>query len=89
MTIPYERTRAVLSTEQFLKELAYERKGVPKLIRAQAASLLRHYPTAADLVTVARGFGYDVHMQCPFAHPDEDFFGNMPKKDLAATQDKA
>lgn len=51
MTLPFERTRAVVQTEEFLKDLMDPKKtpGVPKLIRNQAKSLLRHYPTKFDM----------------------------------------
>jgi hypothetical protein len=54
MTLPYERTRAVLSTESFLKELLDPKKtpGVPSVIRRQANSLLRHYPTPFEMNVV-------------------------------------
>jgi hypothetical protein len=47
MTLPDERYRAVLNTEQFLLELGNPRAtpGVPRRIRERARSLLRHYPT--------------------------------------------
>lgn len=46
MTLPYERTRAVVQTEEFLKELVDPAKTprVPRSVRMQAARLLRHYP---------------------------------------------
>ncbi|WP_408605235.1 BPSL0761 family protein [Aromatoleum toluclasticum] len=44
MTMPDERTRAVLRTEQFLRALLDSTKcaGVPEDIREQARTLLRH-----------------------------------------------
>jgi hypothetical protein len=47
MTLPYERNRSVIQAEQFLLDLCDPKKTprVPKRIRAQARSLLRHYPT--------------------------------------------
>lgn len=46
MTIPYERTRAVLQTKLFLEELQDPRKtpGISEEIRYRAKALLRHYP---------------------------------------------
>lgn len=58
MTIPSERTRAVLNTEQFLIDLLDPKKTprVPKDIRRRAGLLLRHYPSDFDLeITVAEG----------------------------------
>lgn len=46
MTVPVERTNAVIYTEQFLLELLDPKKTprIPKAIRERALSLLRHYP---------------------------------------------
>jgi hypothetical protein len=53
MTLPYERTRAVLSTQDFLLRLASPynggSKGIPKPVREEARRLLRHYPHWFDL----------------------------------------
>jgi hypothetical protein len=47
MTLPVERKHAVKNVERFLLDLSNPRitKRIPKEIRAQARSLLRHYPT--------------------------------------------
>jgi len=46
MTLPDERYRAVRYARQFLFDLCDPKKtpGVPKIIRSQASSILRHYP---------------------------------------------
>jgi hypothetical protein len=46
MTIPSERTWAVLRVERFLMELRDSKKypGVPKSVREEAQRLLKHYP---------------------------------------------
>jgi len=51
MTLPDERTRAVLYTRDFLLKLLDPKKTpkVPRLIRKEALRLLRHYPTLLDL----------------------------------------
>jgi hypothetical protein len=51
MTLPDERYRAIRITEQFLRDLCDRSKTprVPKSIRAQASSCLRHYPSSWDL----------------------------------------
>ena len=51
MTLPSERTRAILATDRFLVDLLSARTTprVPRAIRARAKELLRHYPTAPDL----------------------------------------
>ena len=56
MTLPDERYRAVKWAEEFLLELTDPKKtpGIPKKIRQQAWSILRHYPTVWDMQIVAR-----------------------------------
>lgn len=51
MTIPFERTRALIQTKEFLQALLdpTETPRVPKALRDQAKRLLRHYPTYFDL----------------------------------------
>ena len=53
MTLPYERTRAVLSTQDFLLRLASPHeggiKGIRREVREEARRLLRHYPLWFDL----------------------------------------
>lgn len=46
MTLPDERYRAVRYARQFLFDLCDPKKtpGIPKIIRSQASSVLRHYP---------------------------------------------
>ncbi len=56
MTIPVERTRAVLYTRDFLFDLIDPRKTpkVPRAIRQQASRCLRHYPGIYDLLEAAK-----------------------------------
>lgn len=56
MTIPLERTNAVVYTEQFLYDLLDPKKTprVPKAIRERALHCLRHYPTKLDMETIAK-----------------------------------
>ena len=51
MTLPYERTRAVLSTQEFLIDLLDPKKTprIPNHIRQRARSLLRHYPNPFEM----------------------------------------
>jgi len=51
MTLPYERTRAVTQTEEFLYSLLDPKQTprVPKSIRQEAHRLLRHYPNKIDM----------------------------------------
>ena len=51
MTMPDERTRAVLETRRFLEKLAAGQmsRESPQRLRNYAMSLLRHYPSDADM----------------------------------------
>lgn len=51
MTIPEERTRAILATREFLYALTNsgQTPGVPDNIRERAITLLRHYPDKSDM----------------------------------------
>ena len=51
MTLPDERYRAVKRAEEFLKDLCDPTKTprVPRTIRSQASSILRHYPGSWDM----------------------------------------
>ena len=54
MTLPDERYRAVMQSIQFLTRLAGgEYPRTPKAVRAEARSLLRHYPSAYDMKQAA------------------------------------
>ena len=56
MTLPDERYRAVRMAERFMQDLLDPSKTprVPKSIRAQARSVLRHYPSSYDLDRAAQ-----------------------------------
>jgi len=51
VTLPYERKNAVKRTEKFLTDLLDPKvtPRVPKEIRKQASSCLRHYPREYDM----------------------------------------
>ncbi len=51
MTIPYERTRAILETRRFLRELVNpaDTPRIPMRFREMARLLLRHYPGYAEI----------------------------------------
>ena len=50
MTMPDERTRAVMQTKEFLQLLAAAGKSeVPENIQKEARRLLRHFPSSMDL----------------------------------------
>lgn len=59
MTLPNERTRAVIYTHDFLVRLIspYTKDGIkkiPKAVRQEALRLLRHYPMPFDLYAAAK-----------------------------------
>ncbi len=53
MTMPFERTRSVAQTHDFLWELARDTE-VPERIRQNAHFLLRHFPTKHDVLQAGR-----------------------------------
>jgi hypothetical protein len=56
MTLPFERTRSVVNTREFLVQLCCgEIKRIPKDVRDRARRLLRHYPSPVDLSIAADG----------------------------------
>lgn len=54
MTLPDERYRAVMQTERLLKDILSTPR-VPKAIKDQARSCLRHYPNSWDMTRAAEG----------------------------------
>ena len=58
MTLPIERTNAVLRTEKFLMDLRDPKKypRVPKAVREEAQRLLRHYPSQYNMKYIADSF---------------------------------
>ena len=55
MTVPIERTNAVIRTEKFLIDLLDPKKTprVPRSIRQDARNLLRHYPSEFEMNVIA------------------------------------
>lgn len=55
MTVPRERTNAVIFTESFLKSLLDPKQTprVPKSVRQQASHLLRHYPSQFEMEVIS------------------------------------
>jgi len=56
MTLPDERTRAILSAREFLVKLSspYLKDGfkkIPSAVRQEARMILRHFPNWVDLTT--------------------------------------
>ena len=65
MTMPDERTRAVIQAADFLRRLGspYMSDGlkrIPAAVRAEARALLRHYPSAVDMLEPADAFDKDL-----------------------------
>ena len=57
MTLPDERYRAVLWAERFLRDLAHDTKNyprIPKAVRREAYSILRHYPVEYEMKRAAQ-----------------------------------
>lgn len=54
MTIPYERTRALVLTKEFLQALLDPKQTprVPRSLRGRAKALLRHYPSLFEIEIV-------------------------------------
>jgi hypothetical protein len=52
MTLPDERYRAVVQTQRFLLQILTTPR-VPKAIKDQARSCLRHYPSEWDMKTAS------------------------------------
>ena len=60
MTLPVERSRAIVSTETFLLDLLRGRYArVPKLVREEAKHCLWHYPTRFEVKQI--GTKYSTH----------------------------
>ena len=55
MTVPVERTRAVIRTQKFLFDLLDPKvtPRVPLSVRKEARNLLRHYPTEFEMNMIA------------------------------------
>jgi hypothetical protein len=58
MTLPIERTNAVLNVERFLIDLRDPKKypRVPKAVREEASRLLKHYPSKYNMAYIADSF---------------------------------
>jgi hypothetical protein len=58
MTLPIERTNAVLNVERFLIDLRDPKKypRVPKAVREEASRLLRHYPSQYHMAYIKESF---------------------------------
>ena len=54
MTLPDERYRAVVQTQRFLLRLLTTPR-VPRAVKDEARSMLRHYPSDYDMLRAAEG----------------------------------
>ncbi|SDS62079.1 BPSL0761 family protein [Pseudomonas oryzae] len=53
MTMPRERTRSIIQTREFLVDLSRD-KTLPEALRIEARRLLRHYPTADEVLLAGK-----------------------------------
>ena len=53
MTMPGERTRAIIHTREFLVSLSRD-QALPEAERNEARRLLRHYPTAEEVLLAGK-----------------------------------
>lgn len=53
MTMPHERSRAIVQTQEFLEELSRDVSQSEKVRRA-AIQLLRHYPSKSEVLLQGR-----------------------------------
>jgi len=92
MTLPDERYRAVKWAEGFLQRLAGGQIArVPKAVREEARSILRHYPGSWDMDRAARAAPEvfqermeDLHRFIAAAHTQRDAAGD-PERTIAHT----
>lgn len=69
MTMPNERTRALLWAGSFLVEIARD-KDLPLKLRRQAVVIARHFPTIEEVGSMATP-GFITLFGSPLAHPSE------------------
>ncbi|KIC79537.1 MULTISPECIES: BPSL0761 family protein [Pseudomonas] len=53
MTMPSERTRSIIQAREFLVDLSRD-KTLPETVRIEARRLLRHYPTADEVLLAGK-----------------------------------
>ena len=68
MTTPSERSRAVIQTEAFLKELSKD-ASLPEKVRRDAKFLLRHFPARSDVILAGQLEEEAVTLPIPFLFP--------------------
>lgn len=82
MTLPNQRTRAVISAAQFLTRLTspYVEGGlkkIPKAVRAEALAILRHFPQPYDLHAAAKA--------CPDVFAEQEILRYDEEQEEAST----
>lgn len=69
MTLPDERTRAILAARRLLADLATgEEKRVPRATRDRARACLRHFPLPCEVEWIAEAA--DKYLDAPTARAD-------------------
>jgi hypothetical protein len=90
MTLPDERFRAVRWARSFLQELQDPKKtpGVSQIVRQQALSILRHYPSDQDMMAVTQTSPeiFQTHME-PVTRMLKQWQGTKPKISLPKQPD--
>jgi hypothetical protein len=72
MTMPHERTRALVWAGGFLVDLAHNKK-LPVEIRRSAVVIARHFPTIEQIANMAMlqdPAGFDAGLTSPNANPE-------------------
>lgn len=69
MTIPFERTRALVQTKQFLEAMLDPKQTprTPKWMRGKAKSLLKHYPGLAEIELAHQALPTEFGPALPFS----------------------
>lgn len=88
MTMPIERTRAIVCAGAFLIELARDER-LPRDIRQTAVSVARHFPTTSDLWQLAipeltKVFG-DPPLVVPSREDMQEWLRDFPQGALHST----
>lgn len=68
MTTVDERTRSIVQTEVFLRDVARDAT-LPETMRLRAKSLLRHYPTADDIKLAGK---LEKHRKAALMHLEQE-----------------
>lgn len=74
MTLPHERTRSLLFTEEFLLSLCNpkETPRVPSSVRKHALRCLRHYPTSFDVIRCGKNDVFDIDAAMAIAKRNQE-----------------